>query len=692
MSFALIPSGLSAVMALALSGLVLRRARRLGSWAFAWGMTGLGAAEVVVTLLLVEPSARWPLSQVIFTLDALSWPAWAVFSVVFARADADVELRRWRSMLVAFGVVSLTAAASTIVYPLVLAPPLPWHEALPLTPIGKAVAAFGVLVAVFVLFQLESTLRNSQGVARWQIKYFVLGVMGIFAFKIFILSQTLLEARFEMSLLPAQSTAFVLAGLLIAFGIVRRRLLDVNVFVSRHVVYHSLAIGTVGAYLLSVGAAAWAVRTLGIPVNLLVASLLVFGTAAVLVIALLSERLRHRVKHSIARHFYSHKYDYRDEWTKFTAKMTSVVTPDAIAPKIIAMVSETMGVRKAAVFLGTEGREYRLVEWVGTEPGATIALPDASPALLRSTIENEPVTLTDIDPADPLEPVAAPLRQAGFTHLVLLAGSGRVLGVVLVGPPTESPSHEDRELLSNIASQAATTLLNARLTEQLAHAREVEAMGRISSFMLHDLKNCVSMLSLVVHNAETAADDPEFRQDAFRTVAESVRTMQQLIGRLSNIPKSLEPRLSTVDLRSVVEDMEPWIRRVTNARIRVSLDLRAVPPVYADREQCRRIVENLVINGIEAIPANGEVIVVTRPRGQSACLEVSDTGAGIAESQRSVLFTPFRSTKPHGLGIGLYQVKSMVEAHGGHIEVESRVGLGTTFVVQFPASGEEPKS
>src|SRR5436190_14062322 len=194
MNLEAIPSLLSGLVAVALGGFVWSRApRRLTNWAFAWGVAGLGVMELAHMMLPgldQEEQAAW--LQVALGAEALMLPGWALFSVAFARGNAGAEVRRWRWALAMIGALALAALAAAARNPLSLLPDTFQGEVLPLTSYGKGLAIFALLASVFVLFQLESTLRQSRGSARREIKYLVLGIFGIFGFHIFVLSDSLL--------------------------------------------------------------------------------------------------------------------------------------------------------------------------------------------------------------------------------------------------------------------------------------------------------------------------------------------------------------------------------------------------------------------------------------------------------------------------------------------------------------------
>jgi hypothetical protein len=674
--------------ALACAILVWRRAASSAASAgLVWGLTFIGASEVAQAALFLDAPAHQPMWLAASRCaDIVSLPGWAILSVAFARPDAAVRCRRWGGILLAIG--GLAAGVVTLT---LLGQGARFYGALegglfPYSGYRWAVDALALPAVAFVVLQATSTLRGSRGVVRWQIKYFLLGVLALFGFQLFVLAQALVSHGLRLPYLRVQPVVALLSVGLIAFGLVRHRVLEVAVFVSRHVVYRSLAVGTAIAYLLALGVSAAILRMLAVPVSEFGASVVVFVSALALVVALLSERLRWRVKRMVTRNFYINKYDYRREWTELTTKLTSVASLDAVMPRLVATVVESMGLTKAALYIA-EDRGFRLAESAGEEVVEPSRL-DLPPALLARI--GAEACLVPLDSGWPPEAgggVAA-LRATGFFLLVPLVVKHDVLGLIAVSPPRDSVlSEEDEEFLRTVAAQAATTLLNVRLGERLAQARELEAFHRVSSFLLHDLKNCAANLSLVAQNTESFAAAPEFRRDAFESIQDSVGAIQQLIARLSHLPKGLELRLERIAITPLITEAVTRARRVAGRRIEFACALEAVDPVLADADQCRKVLDNLLLNAIEAMPARGEVRVRTATRGSRVLIEVADTGPGIPDAiLQGALFTPFRTTKPRGLGIGLYQVKTIVDAHGGHIELQSRAGHGARITIELPAA------
>jgi putative PEP-CTERM system histidine kinase len=438
-------------------------------------------------------------------------------------------------------------------------------------------------------------------------------------------------------------------------------------------VYHSAAVSVLGLYLLVVGFLGWLLTRLEIPETVFWTSLLVFVSAVGLAAILLSDNFRWRVKRFIGLHLYRSKYDYREQWINFTNRIGSRLSLDDLVRNVLAAVTNAVGAAHAALYV-EDGGTYRLSghQWLERP----LPILDASlPLLARLTREGRPVPIDSPGVLDfmPAGSVAVPL-----------AWQGRLTGVMLVGPERMRTPYtaEDLQFLVTAGEQAAGAIITARLSETLARAREFEAFHRLTSFVIHDVKNSIASLSLLTENALKHFEDPEFQRDAITTLSRTVERMQRLLARLSGPPDSASLRFQPVDVAELAREAA----RTAGGRGGVVTDIVAVPAVEADAEALVRVFQNLVKNAAEALPSGeGVVTVRTHADAEWVVFSVQDTGCGMSEDfVRTSLFAPFRSTKRGGWGIGLYQSQSIVEAHGGRIEVTSKEGNGSTFVVRLP--------
>jgi signal transduction histidine kinase len=187
----------------------------------------------------------------------------------------------------------------------------------------------------------------------------------------------------------------------------------------------------------------------------------------------------------------------------------------------------------------------------------------------------------------------------------------------------------------------------------------------------------------MLQNLPEHFDDPVFREDSLRGVSKTVTHINRLIGRLSLLRHEEAIQTARTDLNDLVVTALAGIEQGLGSIL--EKDLPQVPEIMLDREQFTKVVTNLVLNSAEAVSKDGYVRVATSVEGNWVVLKVADNGCGMSpEFMSKGLFRPFKTTKKSGLGIGMFQSKMIVEAHGGRIAVASELGQGTTFQVFLP--------
>lgn len=663
---------------------VVRRPLRLPHLAFAAGMLGFTLEAAASYGLLfhsvsVAAHTRWLLA--LRTVALLLPLPWAVFAFVSARRlDAAIP-RPWRLSFMAGGTALAAAAAAGLHWPFLVSAwprgPLPYAF---LTPAGQAGIAVEILATIAVLYGLEPSIRNSYGSTRWQLKYLALGLGGIFVVRFYLLSQLLLFRVLTPDSLAIGSMTLALGLGFVAVGLARTGALRTDLAVSRHFVYRSIVVGICGAYLLLAGAGGWLLNTLGIPDQAFWGTLVLFVSVMGLAALLLSESLRWRLRRYISTHFYAEKYDYRQQWRSFTQSLASRVTVDGIAGSLLRSLMDTVGTTRAALYLAEEaGGEMRQAAVLGT---------DRLPKALSFRLED-----FSARPGPPEARLVAglgggrpeALLPIGVVVAVPLPSQGRLLGVILVGSERTETSYgqEDLDLLTTVGEQAASAIATARLSEQLAQTRAFDAFHRLSSFIIHDLKNSISALSLLNQNARAHLDDPEFQREALGTLERTVGRMQKLLGRLASRQAGETLVMEEIQLPAIAEETAEVA--LSGSRVRPKLLLEPVPAVRADADAIQRVIQNLIANAVEAMEGEGEITLRTFGREGLVGCSVTDTGCGMSEEFiRKSLFVPFQSTKKGGWGIGLYQAREILVAHGGRIEVASLEGRGTTVTLLLP--------
>ena len=691
-------AGFAALGSLGLAGLaVARPPRRLTQWSFAAGMLAFALQSFSIWNLLVtsgspETHRFWLVELHVLGL-ILPWP-WALFAFALGRSPHAAVPPRWKVALGAGAAVLLGAAALTIVRSPVEIPPDggPFTGAA-LTPVGQIGTVLQLLATVGVLYGLEPSLRRSRGETRWRVKFLVLGLSGLFAVRFYLLSQTLLFQTIPAHRPLTMVAAIAITNVLLAASWTRTQRLTVDLQVSRHFVYRSVAVAVTGAYLVLAGVVGWILHDLGVPEAIFWGTLAIFVSSVGVAALLLSEDLRWRVKRYISTHFYGTKYDFREQWRTFTTRLGSRVTRESLVPELLRSVSEAVAAPQVLLYLRDDrDGQLHFAGAIGTdEHDATLAVEADDFLPVRGGRQAwviEAWRARQRSRAGTRSSSARAVDAARVAALIALPWHGRLLGLLLVGRPLtgEAYSPEDLDLLAMAGEQAAAVIAGAEASERLAQSRAFEAFHQLGSFVVHDLKNAVSALSLLSQNALDHFDDPEFQRDAIKTLSRTVDRMRALLERLASTPEPIPLAFEDVDLADLLSDLAPSL--VAGTHIVLDLDLARVPVVRGDAGALERVFQNLGKNAIESMDGDGRLRLKTAVvDGRVAC-SMSDTGCGMSADflQRS-LFVPFQSTKKGGWGIGLYQVKQIIEAHHGRIDVESQEGRGTTFTVLLPVPG-----
>jgi putative PEP-CTERM system histidine kinase len=258
--------------------------------------------------------------------------------------------------------------------------------------------------------------------------------------------------------------------------------------------------------------------------------------------------------------------------------------------------------------------------------------------------------------------------------------------VVLAPPEYRRPlDWEDFDLLRTAGNQAASSLAEAMSQEALANAQRFEEFNRRFAFILHDIKNLVSQLSLVARNAERHADNPDFRADMVATLQSSVGKMNDLLARLAPRSGARVQRVEPQPLRPILADAIAAKRRDRDVQLLGDTSLSAL----VDPGALEQAVSHLLQNALDASTA-APVTVRVSGDGSNVSIAISDKGVGMdGDFVRNRLFQPFASTKADGFGIGAFEARSLIAAMGGRLSVDSRPGQGTTFTITLPAAARQ---
>jgi putative PEP-CTERM system histidine kinase len=597
--------------------------------------------------------------------------AWLAFMMALLRRDDSAG--RDRAVTMIYGVVVLVALAGIVLSVIQASMPADLVKSFAAVRILlRMMVALGALVLVHHLYSVAAPG------ARGGIRLAVAALAIMWSSDLVLYTTAYLSGDGSQELIATRGLVMIAIVPLLAIAVHRNG--DWTLKLSRTVTWQSLSLVALMAYAVVTVLAISAIDSFGGSYARLAQTAFVFGSAAALLTLLSSPTIKAWLRVMVAKHLFNHRYDYRAEWSRFTDTLGA--PGEGAAPleeRIVKAVADVTDSAAGLLLVADDG-VFGLGatwNWVGTVPvaisGETLAQSMAGNSRI---IELDAVRAGN---APPGELAAVPqwmLDEPSAWAIVPLVHLNQLIGAILLArPPIDrSLDWEDFDLLRIAGRQVASYLAEARAHEALADARRFDEFNRRFAFIMHDVKNLVSQLTLVARNAERHADNPDFRADMIATLKDSVGRMNDLLARLSqhNSARVEEP---------VAVELMPIVERVTRRRgashpIAVTGMRDAV--AVADPARLEQALGHLIQNAIEA-SAPGEPVGVVVGR---ATIDVIDAGPGMSASFiRDRLFRPFTSTKNGGFGIGAFEARQVIQAMGGKLDVISREGEGTRFTI-----------
>jgi putative PEP-CTERM system histidine kinase len=659
------------------------------------GMVFLGTEAVIngISVSAYDPIQAYQWQRVRVMLSGFHPGIWLLFGMVFGNSDYQESFKKWKwplalILLLPFLIfVGFPSAVFVDVHSSI-------EKKLFLFRIGLAGYVFHIIILlgfVAVLVELEKILRGSAGRARWQVKFLILGLVGLWGERIYEISQTILYRVIDLELQVLNMATLIAANGLVGVGIRRLPAVPISFYPSQSFLFGSITLLLAGAYFLSIGLLAKIAGYFGADYGVMLAGFIVFLSLLGLGILFYSDRLRWQLKRFITLYLSRPAYDYQKEWIEFTRETSSILDIRKLAGIIAGRISKMMEVLSVTIWLvdiplkkaeiaGSTSISEKNKEDLSSLAAAVLEMIRA----IRDKKVSREYNFLEGDWSEEEERKRV-LAKERIEYCFPVVAGDRVLGAITIGQRVREHnfSIEDFELLKTIADQTAASLLNLKLSEELLQAKEIEAFQKLATFLLHDLKNLASTLSLTLSNMPIHFENPEFRRDALQVMEQSLGKIKNMCSGLSLLSQGTEMKKELIDLNHLAKEILKNYAGTANGIIVKKFALQK--KMIADSEQIGKVLTNLILNANEALKEGGEIRVETRQENGWAVLSVTDTGCGIAkEFMERSLFRPFKTTKKQGMGIGLFHSKMIVEAHGGRIEVESGENRGTTFRVMLP--------
>ncbi len=614
--------------------------------------------------------------------DLLRYGAWCAFLLIILRpipadgpdhssASARSRMAYLTASLLTFGLIVQILAAFDLSI---------------LGDASRLVLLMAMAMPVLALVLLEQVFRNATEDTRWNIKPLSLGLVSIFLFDLYLFSEAVLFNRPDLDALSIRGAVHALVVPLLVLSSTRRSDWISKIRLSPKAAFHSATLLIAGLYLLFISGVGYYVRYFGGEWGRALQMGLVFFALIMLVIMAVSGSVRATLRVFLNKHFFRYRYDYREEWLKFTRTLSAQNSPQAMGQQVIRGLADMLESPAGGLWMKTkEGSFGQTARWNLPE---TLDKEDASSPLCQfMTSSGWVINLEEYRSYSRRYgslklPVWLQSLSQAWLVVPLMVGSELIGFVVLASARTRvDVNWEVNDLLKTAGQQAASFLAQMQATEALLEVRKFDAFNRMSAFVVHDLKNIVTQLSLMMKNAKRLADNPEFQQDMLMTVENSLDRMRQLMLQLRE-GATPPGKAFGVSLGDIIRRIEA----VATGRGRtLEVELKEAVLTRGHEERLERIIGHMVQNAFDATDPTGRVwLALDRVSGQ-ACIVVGDTGQGMSQDFiRERLFKPFQTTKQAGMGIGAYESFQYVQELGGQIEVQSELNQGTVVTIRLP--------
>lgn len=544
---------------------------------------------------------------------------------------------------------------------------------------------FMTLVGLVIVEQL---FRNRTTEASSSIGYLCMSLGAIFAYDIYVYSNAMLFSHVDENIWAARGALNAFAVPLIVLAARRSPDLSLDVFVSRQIVFYTTSLLGSGLYLLGVAIAGYYIKLYGGGWGSVFQIIFLSGAVFMLAMVLSSPTSRAKIRIFLNKHFYRNKYEYREQWMRLTQSLTEEADTQGFNRRVVFALTDILDAKGGMLWLMNETHEYACVSKIDM-PSVAELEPDTSDFTSFLTQKKWIIDLDELKTKPEVyENLVLPewLTQLDDAWLVIpLLQQGSLTGFVIISHSrvVRSINWEDRDLLKTAAQQVSSYLALITAKEELDRAHQFDAFNRLSAFVVHDLKNLVAQLGLVVTNAAKHKNNPAFMDDAINTVDNSVKKMDRLLAQLRKARFEKQQQNNIIVNKTIsdavnnMQDMQPLPEFINFPE-----EMR----LFTDKDRFGAVLEHLIRNAQEATPDDGYVRIKLTQESGKAVIEVEDSGTGMDEEFiRTRLFQPFYTTKGNaGMGIGVYEARQFVQQLGGSIQVSSKLDKGTTFRIQLP--------
>jgi putative PEP-CTERM system histidine kinase len=395
----------------------------------------------------------------------------------------------------------------------------------------------------------------------------------------------------------------------------------------------------------------------------------------------------------ITKHFFANQFDYRIEWLKLTRALEETQPGKNVYHTALQAFLQAIDYQSGILIRKADSEIEYLAE-VDAAPLNADEITILGQFFEYLTHKNWIIDITELRTKpfvyEDLKVNHAMLNSASFQLVVPIYREDTLWGLVALSNgenPVRNLNWELRDYLTAVTAQVANFLFHHEVAKEVAENAQFATFSRMSAFVLHDLKNVLAQIDLILSNAQQHKDNPEFIDDTFETLQHTKARMEKMLRQLSEKSANQDKSQSLCQLSVCIDNV--LTQRCASQLPLVALEVHSETDVVLDQDKFSNVIYHLVSNAQQATGDDGfvRIDISQSDNIKQMLVRISDNGSGMSKDfiQRR-LFKPFDTTKGNaGMGIGAYDAKMYMEKIGGHLQVKSEPGVGTTFTLIIPA-------
>ncbi|MFO6424950.1 XrtA/PEP-CTERM system histidine kinase PrsK [Motilimonas sp. KMU-193] len=621
--------------------------------------------------VLVYYELDWGEISLFLVFDGLRSLSWLIFIVCLMQPEVRIRQQLFQSGSVWVSLLAWLLLVFCFYFDTYFAPAWSFY--------------LNIFLAIQVMVKLERVYRHLTPEHRWRLKPLVLYLGVVFGFDFFFYAQAALFNQFDQDIWQVRGFVHCVCLPLLVLATRRTTHWTARIYVSREVVFHSSLLVLAGLYLLLMALFGYYIKYMGGEWGGAIQALFVVVAILMLAVVYFSQSFRQKVKVFIAKHFFANRYEYRDEWLSLTQDLMEQPKQQSPYQYALEIMLKRLSTDTGAIYQVQDNQVTLMAACQLSQPVAPEQLTGLMQYFSQSSwiidvpeFRNSPQRYPGL---------VMPQGVMAMRQLWLVVPAfyqHRLVALIFIGQSRALTqlNWEDRDYIKVLAKQLAHYLVLHQAHRDLSEAKQFQAFNQMSAFLVHDLKNTLSQLSMIISNAEKHKRNPEFIDDSLATVANAVQRISRVVDHF-RLNARQSAAATEVDLADLLQQA---CQRCSQEQPEPKLEVLASARTCVDQMQLLEVVQHLIKNAQDATEPEGEVRVRLSVEQGRALIAIQDTGCGMDEEFiRSRLFAPFDTTKGNaGMGIGVYEAKQFAMVNKGQLNVVSELGVGSCFTLTLP--------